>query len=221
MSGYPGVLITAEGLDGSGKTTAFDNAFEYFSKKYPNMLVRFRDPGSIKNLEDICEEIREMLLYHRKENSNWTEFYLFVASRAQLVDKYLVPNLKEGKIVFLDRFYDSTIAFQGFGNGIPIDTILYDNGNVLQGTEPDLTLLYDLPVDIALKRMAEDKNKKLTDFDKGTKDFHQRVWEGYQYVADKYQDRVKIIDATKSVEEVSKETIKIIEEFLENYFKAH
>ncbi|MCX8194307.1 MAG: dTMP kinase [Candidatus Pacearchaeota archaeon] len=206
-----GKLITFEGVDGCGKTTVLNKVFEFFNKKYPNRFLKARDPGTT----EIGEKIRKLLLY--KNMNKWTEFNLFLAARAQLVNEFLIPNIKKGKIVLLDRFYDSTIAYQGFRNGVPLEMIV-DYNKKIKVIEPDLTLLFDLPLEEAQKRILSDK-RNLTVFDKENIEQHKKVHKGYKWIAKKYKKRVNVIDASRSIEEVTKDAIKIISKHLRNVVK--
>ncbi|MCL6500916.1 MAG: dTMP kinase [Candidatus Pacearchaeota archaeon] len=200
-----GILITFEGIDGCGKTTAMHGAAEILSKEYKK-IVTFRDPGTTK----VSEAIRNILLEPNLNMSVWTEYYLYVAARAELVKK-IEPYLEQGAIVFLDRFYDSTIAYQGFRNGIPLQFILEDNKRI-GCPEPDLTLLYKLGPEVGMQRnISEGKQNRI---DQESLDKHKKVYEGYEWVAKKFKNRVRIIDASQSKEKVLEETVMIIDEFL-------
>ncbi|MEM4152911.1 MAG: dTMP kinase [Candidatus Pacearchaeota archaeon] len=204
-----GKLITFEGIDGCGKTTILNNIFNFFNKKYPDRFLKARDPGTT----ELGEEIRRLLLY--KNMNKWAEFNLFLAARAQLIKEFLIPNLKKGKIIFLDRYYDSTIAYQGFRNNIPLK-IIFDYNKKIEAIEPDLTLLFDLPIKLAQKRILEDskKHRKPTTFDKESLERHRKVYEGYKWIAKNFENRVRVIDASKNIDEVTKEVKNIIDEFL-------
>lgn len=174
------------------------------------LIVLFRDPGTT----EIGEKIREILLNPELELNKWTEFNLFLAARAQLVHEFLIPTLEKSKIVFLDRYYDSTIAYQGFRNGIPLETIINYN-KIMGAVEPDLTLLYKISVEEAQSRLRKNSSS-LTRIDQEALELHKKVAEGYDFVAQNYKERVYVIDASRSLEEVTKETIKIIGGFLAN-----
>jgi dTMP kinase len=208
---YKGKLITFEGLDGCGKTTAMKGAAEALNPKYENKIITLRDPGTTK----VSEEIRDILLNPKSKMSKWTEYYLYVAARSELIEE-IKSYLSKGKIVFLDRFYDSTIAFQGFRSGIPLEVILEDNRRILQGVEPDLTLLYKVTPEIGMQRNVN--NGKMNRIDRESLEMHKKVYEGYEWVAKRYKNRIYIVDAFKSKEEVLKSTVKIIDEFLVNIF---
>lgn len=205
--GYKGKLITFEGIDGCGKTTAMQEAAKILKEKY-SKIVTFRDPGTTK----ISEAIRDILLDPNLDMDVWAEYHLYIAARADLV-RYLKKDLEEGAIVFLDRFYDSTIAYQGFRNGIPLQVVLEDNKRI-GCPEPNLTLLYKLDPEIGIKRnLGEGKMNRI---DRENLEKHRKVYGGYEWIAKKFKHRVKIIDASQSKERVLEETVKIIENFLKS-----
>ncbi len=208
MSNYKGKLITFEGIDGCGKTTAMNYAFRHFNKKYPGLVIKIRDPGTTY----VGEKIRPILLYEKLDP--WAEFLLFEAVRAQLIKECIIPKLKEGKLIFLDRYIDSTIAYQGFGGKLSLDLVL-EHIRLKEKPKPDLTFLFDLPVEVALKRK---KSKKLTKFEKRSKREYQKILNGYKIIAKTFKERVYVIDASKSKKEVREEVIKVIDEFLANVF---
>lgn len=209
INNYKRILITFEGLDGCGKTTAMNGAYEVLGPKYNNRIVTMRDPGTT----EIAEKIRTILLYSKEIRNKWTEYYLYLAARAELV-KEIRSNLEQGKIIFLDRFFDSTFAFQGFRNGIPLEVISEDNRRISEGIVPDLTLLYKITPEIATARNKSNGKKSRIDIE--SIEQHRKVYEGYEWVAKKFHRRVRIIDASQSKEKVLMDTVKILDEFLAN-----
>lgn len=206
---YSGLLLTFEGLDGCGKTTAMNGAAGILGQKYNNRIIALRDPGTTES----AEKIRSVLLDSKDIKNKWTEYYLYVAARAELITE-IKAHLEQGKIIFLDRFYDSTIAFQGFRKGIPREIIFEDNKRISEGIEPDLTLLYRINPEIAMQRNLS--TGKMNRIDRESLEQHKKVYEGYEWVAKKFKDRVCTIDASKTKEEVLKDTVSIIDEFLAN-----
>ena len=209
MLNYKGVLVTFEGMDGSGKTTAMEGAAEILNKKYKNKIVTMRDPGTTI----VSEMIRNVLLNPGVKMNSWTEYYLYVAARSGLIDE-IKPKIKKGKIIFLDRFYDSTIAFQSFRNKIPLKVILEDNKRILQGIEPNLTLLYKVNAEIGMSRNLS--NGKGNRIDRECLELHKKVCEGYKWIAETYKDRVRVVDASRTKKQVLEESVRIIDEFLVN-----
>lgn len=179
-----GIFLTFEGVEGSGKSTQAKLFVEWLKENGKEVLF-LREPGST----NIGEEIRKILL--SKENkglSPESELFLFLASRAQLVREKIIPALKEGKVVVLDRYIDSTLAYQGYGGELPIELIGEMNKFATAGLLPDLTFLLDLDIDEGLKKAGmKDRIEE-----KGIQ-FHRRVREGYHKLAEKFPERIKLI----------------------------
>ena len=180
-----GTFITFEGSEGSGKSTQAALALEYLkSKKLPAMLLR--EPGGVK----ISEAIRHLLLDVKNTGmSDECETLLYMAARSQMVKEILRPALSEGKIIVCDRFLDSTIAYQGFGNGVNIDFIRQLGGFATQGIKPDLTLLFDIETDKGLSRTNAQKDR----IERRSLDYHTRVRQGYLALAELEPGRIKVI----------------------------
>ncbi len=206
-----GKLITFEGIDYSGKTTQAKKLFNYLKRK-GHKVILLREPGG----EKVSENIRQVLLSSRNTGMNpLTELLLYEAARAQLVSKIILPVLKQGKIVICDRFYDSSLAYQGYGRGL--DKKMIDNLNEVSVSElkPDLTILIDIPIDIFSSRMRQN-NKKKDRIEKEKIDFYNRVRDGYLKTAGKEKKRFKVIDGGGKIEEVWQEVKKSVDSFLEN-----
>lgn len=182
-----GILISFEGPEGSGKTTQARLLWEYLCKNgYKAILTN--EPGGTS----IGRRARSILLDPKhKRLSSLTELFLYLADRAQHVEEVIRPGLEEGKVVICDRFIDATLAYQGYGRGLPLDLIERLNLITTQGLRPDLTIILD--VKSALK---EGKDR----IEKACSDFHNRVRYGYYRIADKEPDRVKIIQVNGSVD---------------------
>jgi dTMP kinase len=203
-----GILISFEGPEGGGKSLQIKKLGEYLKNKGFRVLI-LREPGET----EIGEKIRQILLDPKnKKMTPRTETLLFEASRAQLVEEAIKPALAEGKIVLLDRFFDSTTAYQGYGRGLSVEKIKMLNNFTTGGLEPDLTILLDLEVEKGLKRREKSGKKDRIDME-GLK-FHQRVRAGYLEIARKNFQRWQIIDASKSPEEVFEEIRRIVDERL-------
>ncbi|MGI6190116.1 MAG: dTMP kinase [Clostridiales bacterium] len=201
-----GLLITFEGPDGAGKTTQVYLVDEYLREKGYNTLVT-REPGGTS----ISEEIRNILLNSvHSEMDALTEMYLYAAARAQHVKQVIKPALREGKIVLCDRFVDSSIAYQGFGRGLGMDVVETVNQYALQGTEPDLTLLFKMDIEKALNR-GRARSGCLDRLEREKLEFHRRVYRGFCVLQEKYPWRIKEIDASKSLDDVFKQVLKQIE----------
>ncbi|MEN3037628.1 MAG: dTMP kinase [Candidatus Kryptonium sp.] len=207
------MFITFEGVDLCGKTTQA----EILIKKLKNLgldVVFVREPGGTR----ISEHIRKILLdSENKEMDAVTELFLFSASRAQLVKEIIIPSLNSGKIVVCDRFYDSTLAYQGYGRGIEIEKIKTINELASAGLTPDITFLIDIPVDEIYKR----KKAKYGEFDRMENsgiEFYDRVRYGYLEIS-KSSDRFIVIDGTRGIEEISGQIWEIVFEKLKTKLK--
>jgi dTMP kinase len=188
-----GKFITLEGSEGSGKSTQSALILEYLkAKNLPVMLLR--EPGGVR----ISEKIREILLdINNTGMGDEAETLLYMAARAQLVKEVLKPALEKGQIVICDRFLDSTIAYQGWGNGVDIKAIECIGEFAVAGIKPDLTLLFDIDTKQGLSRTNAEKDR----IELRSLDYHNKVRQGYLDVAKKDPKRVKVIsvDAPKEV----------------------
>ena len=197
------LFITFEGPDGCGKTTQMKLLAEYFEKKGKEVVLT-REPGG----KGLGEKVREILLNYDGEVSDRCESFLFLADRAQNIDIIVNPAVKEGKIVLCDRHIDSTVAYQGYGRGLNIDRINMLNNLATNGKKPDLTLVFDVDVETSMKRVGKEKDR----MESAGIDFHNRVRKGYLELAKQEPKRIKVLDATKSIEEIHKDVINILAE---------
>lgn len=203
-----GIFITVEGTDGSGKSTQINLLMEYLKSKGCDVLFT-REPGGTQ----ISEKIREIILdVNNKEMTGMTEALLYAAARAQHVEEKIIPAVNAGKIVICDRFVDSSIAYQGAARGLGSDVIMQINKFALNGMMPDITLFFNLSPE---KGILRKKNERELDRMESEKlDFHKKVYEGYKYLCIKYPERVKVIDADDTVENVHEHVINTIDELL-------
>lgn len=201
-----GFFITFEGIEGCGKTTQIKMAGEYLSSKHIPFIIT-EEPGGVP----LGLEIRKILL---NESSfaicAESEVFLFSAARSQHVRDVILPTLKENKIVLCDRFSDATIAYQGFGRGLDIHFIQKINETSTGKLKPDMTLLFDAPVEVGLKRALRRISRfegvsKEDRFEREDLIFHEKVRGGYLSLARNEPERFKIIDGTKSIDEVHRE----------------
>lgn len=201
------MFITFEGIDFCGKSTQVELLKNYFERKGKSVQV-IREPGGT----EISEKIRDILL-DKKNNKMFmeTELLLFSASRAQLVREKINPFIKEGKIVISDRFHDSSTAYQGFGRGLPIDSVLNVHKLAIGETIPDITFIIDIPVEVAVKRKSEKTHKELDRIEVSSNDFFEKVRNGYLTLA-KNEKRFRVIDGTQSIEGIHKLIVNYIEE---------
>lgn len=200
-----GLFITFEGIDGCGKSTQFNMLKEHIEASgVPYIVVR--EPGGTV----IGEKIREILL--NKKNDKMTpraELLLFEAARAQIVEEKILPALESGVTVLCDRFFDSTIAYQGYARGLGIDTVKNMNMYATGGLAPDATFLINLPIEVAVKRRvgrgeADDRMEAL-----GLK-FQEDVAKGYLEAA-KDCERIKVINGDRTPDEIFSEIKSIYE----------
>lgn len=191
-----GHFITVEGIDGVGKSTQAA-LIEAVLDSAGYDVLRLREPGGVK----ISEQIRAILLDPANaEMGDACELLLYEAARAQLVHQVIRPALAAGKTVVCDRFYDSTTAYQAFADGLDRNMVSQANELAVDGCRPDLTLVFDLPVEDALRRRSGREAEDRLEL-KGL-EFQERVAAGFRAVAADEPDRVKLIDAGESIAEV-------------------
>jgi dTMP kinase len=185
------MFITLEGPEGSGKTTQLPLLANYLRQHGFDVLTT-REPGGTS----IGEQIRTVL--HNLENKEMqprTEILLFQASRAQLVEQVIRPHLKIGGIVLSDRYADSTLAYQGFGHQIDIESLRVLLTFATGGLKPDLTILLDVDVETGLRR--KELKGEWNRLDAYDLDFHHRVHEGYLQLVNAEPERWEVIDASQ------------------------
>lgn len=197
-----GLFITFEGPDGCGKTTQMNLLAQYFEKKGKKVVLT-REPGG----KGLGEKVREILLNYNGEVSDRCESFLFLADRAQNIDIIVKPAVEQGKIVLCDRHIDSTVAYQGYGRGLDINEINILNNLATGGKKPDLTLVFDVDVETSMKRVGKEKDR----MESAGIDFHNRVRNGYLELATQEPDRIKVLDATKTIEEIHEKVVEIVE----------
>lgn len=191
-----GLFITVEGIDGCGKSTQA-RLIAAALEAAGHDVLRLREPGGVK----ISEQIREILLDPANaEMGDVCELLLYEAARAQLVHQVIRPALAAGKTVVCDRFYDSTTAYQAFADGLDRNMVSQANELAVDGCRPDLTLVFDLPVEDALRRRSDRAAEDRLEL-KGL-EFQARVAAGFRAVAADEPDRVKLVDAGGSIAEV-------------------
>ena len=204
-----GLFITFEGPEGSGKTSVVKAVVNFLEQKKMNIMTT-REPGGIR----ISEEIREVILkVENTEMDHITEALLYAAARRQHMVEKILPALNEGKVVLCDRFVDSSLAYQGHGRGLGIDTIYTINAYAIENRLPDLTIFIDVPPHIGLNRVFSN-GRKVDRLDLESLSFHQKVYEGYQILIQKYPERIKVIDGQKPVDQVIQNALDIIQDFL-------
>lgn len=205
------LFITLEGPEGSGKSSAMAIVYERLIHE-GFQIIRTREPGGTP----ISEEIRNVLLDRKNTSMDLrTECLLFAASRRQHLVEKVWPALKEGKLVFCDRFLDSSLSYQGYARGLGIENVLNINLFATENTFPDLTLLFDLDPEIGLARISDNEKREVNRLDVEKLEFHKKVREGYLKLAAMYPERIIVIDAAKPLKEVAETTYRIIKERLQ------
>ena len=206
-----GLFITFEGPDGSGKTTVSTAVVERLQKA--GYQVRYtREPGGSK----IAEEIRDVILDPKNtEMDPRCEALLYAAARRQHLVEKVLPALEEGITIVSDRFVDSSLAYQGYGRKIGIDEVYSINMFAIEGKLPDKTIYLDIDAKTGLDRINANR-ASLDRLDQESEDFHNLVHAGYEAVVEKYKDRMVIVDASKSVDEVINECYSIMKGLLDD-----
>lgn len=193
-----GFLISFEGGEACGKSTQIKLFKEYLQQQSID-FVSTREPGGT----DLGEEIRNLLLHSKGKMSSQTEFLLFSASRAKLIEDIVLPALEDGKLVVMDRFFDSSYTYQGYAGNLDIDDLKSITNFATRGVVPDLTILLDITFEEGMKRKSKDENlKDLDRIEQKGRDYHNKVREGYLKLAQQNPNRIVVIDASKSIDEV-------------------
>jgi len=200
-----GKFITIDGLEGAGKSTQIDFIKKYLSDRNLDIFLT-REPGGT----DLGERLRALLLDKNIDAMNPdTELLLMFAARNEHVKKVIVPKLEQGIWVISDRFTDASYAYQGGGRGIPLERIEELEKWTLKDFVPDMTFLLDLDVELGLSRVEQRGEKDR--FEEEHKDFFNKVREIFSNRASKYPERIKLIDASKNIDETSSQIKKILD----------
>jgi dTMP kinase len=193
----PGLFVTFEGGEGSGKSTQITNLTARLRAAGLDPLVT-REPGGTP----LAESIRALLLDATRSPSPLTEALLMVASRAELVAAVIRPALGQGRIVLCDRYGDSTLAYQGAGRGLNTALLAGWNHAATGGLVPDLTLLFDVPPQLGLARRASEAGTA-NRLDLESEAFHARVRAGYLALAERERARFHVLDAARPAEDLA------------------
>ena len=205
-----GLFIVFEGGEGSGKSTMLEKTYKWLIDNNKE-CIKTREPGGIR----ISEEIRNVIL--DKDNvamDGRTEALLYAAARRQHLVEKVIPALNMGKIVLCDRFVDSSLAYQGYARGLGIDEIMKINEFAINGCMPDLSIFFDIEPEKGLSRINKDNNREVNRLDLEKIEFHNKVREGYNILLKRYGNRIKKIDASKSIDEVFIEVKNIIQKYI-------
>lgn len=203
------MFITLEGPEGSGKTSHIPHLVEFLREK-GHIVFPTREPGGTS----ISEQIRDVL--HDMKNAEMhprTETLLYQAARAQIVEQVIKPRLADGEIVISDRYYDSTIAYQGYGHQQNLDEVRALVKYATGGLTPDLTILLDLDVEVGLKRKTQNE-VEWNRMDAYTVEFHRRVRAGYLEMVKAELQRWVVVNSEQAWESVQAELRKVILEKL-------
>ncbi len=209
------MLITLEGIEGSGKTTQINYIAGYL-KDLGHECVITKEPGGT----EIGGKIRSILLDPANKIIHpLTELLLYAADRVQHIKEFIAPALEDGKIVICDRFHDSTTVYQGFTRGVDLGLIHQLNKLVLDGVEPDITFVLDLPPEVGLERAWKQINNGSrsdmeTRFENEKLDFHKNIRKGYLKLAKSEPDRFVVIDASVEAVDVREAIINKLKAFL-------
>lgn len=197
------MFITFEGIDGAGKTTIIERLKELMIERFsinPEDIIIIREPGGTP----VAEDIRNIIM---KDSGDMTEFLLFQAARAELVDKVIRPNYHD-KIILCDRFIDSTTAYQGYGRGIDLTLIETLTQHVVGDCLPHLTVLLDIDLETSSERLHSLEKDR---FDHEEDVFKAKVLDGYHLVAADNKERIVTVDAKRPIEEIIDDILEIIE----------
>ncbi len=195
------MFITLEGTEGSGKSTQAKLLKEYLESQGKEVALT-REPGWGK----LGSIIREAILNDKELKLDpIAELFLFCADRAQHVKDFIKPKLEDENIVICDRYFDSTIVYQGYGRGLDIDLVTRIAETSTLGVKPDITFFFSLQVEVGLKRL---KNRdEITKMDNEPMEFHKNILEGYKKLVAEDNKRFNVIDADRTIEEIKKDIL--------------
>ena len=201
-----GKFISIEGGEGTGKTTQI-KLLSKFLKKNKIKFITTREPGGSRG----AEKIRNLVI--QSNPNDWspiTEALLHISARSDHLEKIIIPNIKKGIWVITDRFKDSTIAYQGFGNGLKLDVLEVLQESIFNKFNPDLTIILDIPPEISLKRAKKRKTGKHK-YEKMSIIFHKKVRKGFLEIAKKNKHRCKVLNANGNKKEINQNILRIIQ----------
>jgi len=207
------MLITFEGIDGAGKSTQVVKLKRHLQERGREVLT-LREPGGTP----VAEQIRELLLESHNDITSIAELLLFSASRAELMEKIIVPALEDGCDVILDRFFDSTTAYQGYGRGLNLDMLAEINRIASHDIRPDITFYLDLtPEDALLRKFSEKslplafESEELDRMENSGLEFYQRVRAGYHAILEAEPQRIIMIDALLTPQEIHRKILSALQ----------
>ena len=201
-----GILISLEGPDGAGKTTVLKEILPEI-QKMKREIVPTREPGGVR----VAEEIRQIILDPKNtEIDSKTELMLFAAARRLHMQEKMLPALQAGKVVIVDRFIDSSVAYQGYGRDLGVEVVDWLTYFATDGLKPDLTLYFDVDTDVALERIMKNRADEVNRLDLERAEMHRKVREGYLEIVVKEPERFVKIDASQPLEKVVADTLSVL-----------
>jgi len=210
------MFITFEGIEGTGKSTQIKKVKEYLESMGKEVFVTLEPGGS-----RIGQELRKMLLHvDNKDITPITELFLYLADRAQHIGQIIKPQVEAGKVVLCDRFADSTIVYQGYGRGLDTRVLKDLNEVAVDGLWPDLTVVLDIDPEIGLKRamlrnIEDGKAKEEGRFEAEHISFHNRIRQGYLTWAALNHNRMEVVSAANTPDDVFARIKEVIDARLE------
>lgn len=212
MKGY---FVSFEGPDGAGKSTVLKQVLDQIGPKLKPQYLVTREPGGSK----IAEKIRNIILDPANDKMDpKTEALLYAAARSQHVKEIIRPALNEGKIVFSDRYVDSSLAYQGEGRNLGIKEVKQINDFATNNLDPDLTFFLDIAPEIGLSRIQKLRPDQKDRLEQENLTFHKKVYAGFLKVKALYPDRFVTIDATQPINDVVEQVITTLKEKLPEIF---
>lgn len=212
MKGY---FVSFEGPDGAGKSTVLKEVLAEIGPELRPQYLVTREPGGSK----IAEKIRDIILDPANDEMNAkTEALLYAASRSQHVEEIIRPALKTGKLVFSDRFVDSSLAYQGEGRDLGIAEVKQINDFATGKLDPDLTFFLDVAPEVGLSRIKKLRPDQEDRLEQENLAFHKKVYAGFQKIKQMYPERFVTIDATQPIEQVVKQVISTLKQRMPEIF---
>lgn len=201
-----GILISLEGPDGAGKTTVLQRILPELEKSSYKILST-REPGGVR----VAEEIRNIILStENTEIDSKTELMLFAAARRLHMQTKMLPALVAGEMVIVDRFIDSSVAYQGYGRELGVEPVNWLNEFATDGLKPDLTLYFDIDTDVALERIMKNRADEVNRLDLERAEMHRKVRQGYLEIVKQEPERFVTIDASQELDKVVADTLTVI-----------
>ena len=212
MRGY---FVSFEGPDGAGKSTVLKEVLNQIGSELETQYLVTREPGGSK----IAEKIRDIILDPANDKmDNKTEALLYAASRSQHVEEIIRSAVKEGKVVFSDRYVDSSLAYQGAGRDLGIQEVKQINDFATDKLDPDLTFFLDLDPEVGLKRIEKLRPGQEDRLEQENLAFHKKVYAGFLKVKEMYPERFVTVDATQPIDQVVAQVIAILKQRMPELF---